>query len=365
LAGWLGDLTAAHEERAQLALLETAEELSGSGAWAWELSSDQFFWSPNMYRILGLDPEAAKPSLQNTVSRTHPGDRARVEDALAGARKGAELEICYRILTQAGTVKLLHAIVAGRISGDRGLILVGWLQDLTEARVADAEIAAHIAVATALAEWDQAEQPAQRLLRALGLALGFSLGILWVPGDGELRPHALWSVDEPPAAALSIRLGPGQGLAGRAWERAEPISIVSASTDPDYRFREAASRIGLHGALAIPVISAGEVLAIVGLSGTDELQLTERLKASLTGIGYEIGAHLAGRAAELGDPTLTGRELEVLRMAADGLSGPAIARRLAISPGTVKTHFEHIYAKYGVPDRVAAVAKALRQGLIQ
>jgi two-component system nitrate/nitrite response regulator NarL len=52
-------------------------------------------------------------------------------------------------------------------------------------------------------------------------------------------------------------------------------------------------------------------------------------------------------------------------MAADGLSGPAIARRLAISPGTVKTHFEHIYAKYGVPDRVAAVAKALRQGLIQ
>jgi DNA-binding NarL/FixJ family response regulator len=365
VAGWLEDLTAANEDRARSALLEAAEELSGSGAWAWELSSGQVLWSPNMFRILGLDPETDQPSVEHTVSRTHPGDRARVQEALDGAQEGAELEIYYRIVTQRGTVKLLHAIVAGRISGDRGLILVGWLQDLTEARVADAEIAAHIAVATALAEWDQAERPAQRLLRGLGLALGFSLGILWVPRDGELRPHALWSVDEPPLAALSTRLGPGQGLAGRAWEVAEPISIASASTDPDYRFREAASRIGLEGALAIPVISAGEVLAIVGLSGTDELQLTERLKATLTGIGYEIGAHLSGRAAELGDPTLTGRELEVLRMAADGLSGPAIASQLEISPGTVKTHFEHIYAKYGVPDRVAAVAKALRQGLIQ
>jgi DNA-binding CsgD family transcriptional regulator len=73
--------------------------------------------------------------------------------------------------------------------------------------------------------------------------------------------------------------------------------------------------------------------------------------------------------ARPGDPRprprrLTARELEVLRLAADGLSGPEIAERLVVSPGTVKTHFQNIYAKLGVSERAGAVAKALRQGLI-
>jgi len=74
---------------------------------------------------------------------------------------------------------------------------------------------------------------------------------------------------------------------------------------------------------------------------------------------------------ELGGPdggpevrTVTPRERQVLQLAAEGLSGPAIASRLVVSRGTVKTHFEHVYEKLGVRDRAAAVARALRLGLI-
>jgi DNA-binding CsgD family transcriptional regulator len=63
-------------------------------------------------------------------------------------------------------------------------------------------------------------------------------------------------------------------------------------------------------------------------------------------------------------PALTERELEVLALAAAGSSGPEIARRLTISPTTVKTHFENIYEKLRAPDRASAVAIALRRGLI-
>lgn len=62
--------------------------------------------------------------------------------------------------------------------------------------------------------------------------------------------------------------------------------------------------------------------------------------------------------------SLTSREREVLRHAADGLAGPDIARILVLSPVTVKTHFQNIYAKLGVHDRVSAVAEGLRRGLI-
>ena len=51
-------------------------------------------------------------------------------------------------------------------------------------------------------------------------------------------------------------------------------------------------------------------------------------------------------------------------LAARGLKGKAIARELDISPATVKTHFEHVFRKLGVSGRTAAVAQALRGGLI-
>ena len=61
----------------------------------------------------------------------------------------------------------------------------------------------------------------------------------------------------------------------------------------------------------------------------------------------------------------TPRELDLLQLAAEGRSGPQIANDLVLSPATVKTHFENIYAKLGVRDRAAAVAKAMRIGLIE
>jgi two-component system nitrate/nitrite response regulator NarL len=61
---------------------------------------------------------------------------------------------------------------------------------------------------------------------------------------------------------------------------------------------------------------------------------------------------------------LTARELEILRLLADGLTTPDIARHLFISRKTVGTHIEHILAKLGVHSRTEAVALAYRDGLV-
>lgn len=61
---------------------------------------------------------------------------------------------------------------------------------------------------------------------------------------------------------------------------------------------------------------------------------------------------------------LTRRELEVITLAADGLSNVEISNALVISSRTVGTHIEHILGKLSAPNRAAAVAYALREGLI-
>ena len=63
-------------------------------------------------------------------------------------------------------------------------------------------------------------------------------------------------------------------------------------------------------------------------------------------------------------PLLTPREIEILLALRDGLSNKGIARRLGISQHTVKFHVESIFRKLGVTNRLEAVAKGLRRGLV-
>lgn len=87
-----------------------------------------------------------------------------------------------------------------------------------------------------------------------------------------------------------------------------------------------------------------------------------------TVLGRDIQAAVARRirqTAEQTAPILSTREREVLQLVSAGLSSPEIARRLNLSPTTVKTHLQRVYEKLGVADRAAAVAEAMRRGLLE
>jgi two-component system nitrate/nitrite response regulator NarL len=64
-------------------------------------------------------------------------------------------------------------------------------------------------------------------------------------------------------------------------------------------------------------------------------------------------------------PVLSEREGQVLQAFARGLSIPQTAAELFIGASTVKTHTQRLYEKLGVSDRAAAVAEAMRRGLIE
>jgi two-component system nitrate/nitrite response regulator NarL len=64
-------------------------------------------------------------------------------------------------------------------------------------------------------------------------------------------------------------------------------------------------------------------------------------------------------------PVLSPREAALLARLAEGRSGPSIAQELQVSPATVKTQLANMYEKLGVSDRAAAVAAAMRRGLLE
>jgi ATP/maltotriose-dependent transcriptional regulator MalT len=73
---------------------------------------------------------------------------------------------------------------------------------------------------------------------------------------------------------------------------------------------------------------------------------------------------LAGATAARGKQTLTDRQVEILRLVAQGLSNPEIAARLGLSDHTVKRHVANLLTKLGLPSRAAAAAYAAKRGLL-
>ncbi|MFF2053871.1 response regulator transcription factor [Leifsonia sp. NPDC058194] len=93
----------------------------------------------------------------------------------------------------------------------------------------------------------------------------------------------------------------------------------------------------------------------------EDLQLATRIQPLLVLIERTWGLNEVARAVE---SDLTAREVSVLRLLANGLTARAIGARLGISASTVNKHLEHIYRKLNTGDRLIAVERARRLGLV-
>ena len=245
------------------------------------------------------------------------------------------------------------------------------MQDVTEQRLTERELHAHYAVSQALREWESFELGVVDLLRRIATALDYPMAALWLwdATIDALGCRAFWTAPgaDPGDCEQIIRgihFGDGEGKPGLAWQTRQPVVTADVATDSAVALGEAALARGMASAIAFPAVGPDGPVAVLSFCAFEYRTPGPGLARTLTAIGGELGRFLSRRRAELGPAPLSEREIEVLRLAAEGLSGPGIAERLVLSPATVKTHFEHIYEKLGVGDRAAAVAQALRTGLI-
>jgi two-component system nitrate/nitrite response regulator NarL len=132
------------------------------------------------------------------------------------------------------------------------------------------------------------------------------------------------------------------------------VLLVSAFTDSGLVYN--ALQVGVSGYLAKDARREQIVDAVLACA-RGETVLPPELAS---GLASEIRLRATNDA-----PVLTEREAQILRLIADGKSLPTIAQELFLGVTTVKTHAQHLYAKLEVSDRAAAVAEAMRRGLIE
>jgi two-component system, NarL family, nitrate/nitrite response regulator NarL len=132
------------------------------------------------------------------------------------------------------------------------------------------------------------------------------------------------------------------------------VVLLSAHLESDTVYEAVAGGVAAYLSKAAPGERICDAIAAVARG---EVVLPAEVQA---GLASEIRLR-----AEPGRPALSPREQEVLALIAEGLTAPAVGRELHLSTATVKSHLKTLYEKLGVSDRAAAVAEAMRRGLLE
>jgi DNA-binding NarL/FixJ family response regulator len=178
--------------------------------------------------------------------------------------------------------------------------------------------------------------------------------------DGK-QAIAMVGEHQPDVAVLDIQMPGASGIeATRRIKAAQPgvrILVLTAYDDDPYIF--ALLQAGASGYILKTAASSELVQAVRavhrGESALDPA-VTQKVVQQLTS-GRPLGAQATVEA-------LTDREVEVLSLAARGLTNKAIGQTLGISDRTVQGHLANIYGKLNVGSRTEAVTEALKQGWI-
>ena len=190
--------------------------------------------------------------------------------------------------------------------------------------------------------------PVRALVVATLPAVRADLQDLLVEGGIEVLGDVSVDTLEAPARDVDVLVvdAPNGMIDGLAALDELGIPIVMLADEP---YQAATPRRAPHASLARD-LSAGE------------------LAAAVTAVAHGMTVFGPGKAgadpASAVDDALTARELEVLRLAAGGLTNKAIARRLTISEHTVKFHMRTLLAKLQVSSRTEAVSVTVRRGLL-
>ena len=177
-------------------------------------------------------------------------------------------------------------------------------------------------------------------------------------GDGRQALEEVRRLS-PEVAVLDIRM-PGldgtQVLAAMRREGLETeVLFLSAFMEPELAYKTVAA--GAKGYLS-KESSRQEVCEAIVTIARGGTALAAQAQAGLA-------EQIQERERSGGPPQLTAREQEVLRLVSEGYSAPDIGKQIHLSTTTVKSHLHSLYEKLGVSDRAAAVAEAMRRGMLE
>ncbi len=120
--------------------LQQAQKIAHIGNWSFDLATQKFTWSDEIFRIFGLTPEQEAPTLMEYLQKIHPEDRSLCQKHITEAQQGISQSFDFRILRPNGELRYLNQRIEVEYQQGQVVKMFGVIMDITKRKAAELEL---------------------------------------------------------------------------------------------------------------------------------------------------------------------------------------------------------------------------------
>ncbi|MCU7925955.1 MAG: PAS domain S-box protein [Candidatus Thiodiazotropha sp. (ex Dulcina madagascariensis)] len=278
-------------------LLE-AQQMAHIGNWELDLTTNTLYWSDEIYRIFGIDPEGFEATYEAFLDTIHPNDRARVDRAYSSAvSNNIPYEMTHRITRKSdGKVRYVHEH-SKEIRNDAGVVVrsLGTVQDVTELERASRSLRMLSDVNQALVYGNDEKELLQRVCRIIVSEGGYQMAWVGYPENDQERSITLAAQAGYEAGSLSgldrywADSELGSGPTGNAIRTRQPFVVHDTANDPCFTpWREEAMARGHLSVAGLPLRQGEELFGSLTICSSEVGVFDEREIALLTELADDL-----------------------------------------------------------------------------
>ncbi len=292
-------------------------EASDEGIYEWRIEADKTYVSPQLSHFFGIESGEVPTDSLNWMNHVHPEDQELYRKTMRGHLKGRndKWEHEYRSSTRDGKYRWVHDH-GTTVRNEKGLVvrIVGAIRDVTARRRAEetahqkTELVALLqTVASAANESTSVETAMQFAINKVCTFFGWPSGHVYLladDGSGDMVSTNLWYLQEEGTFGQlqeiirDCRWRAGKGLIGKVLQHKAPAWVTDVNKDPQFLDFSTTKNVGISATFAFPVLTGGEVVAVLQLFSPDPIKPRASLLEAIPPIGAQLGQVVERSRAE-------------------------------------------------------------------
>ncbi|MGH8868243.1 MAG: GAF domain-containing protein [Actinomycetes bacterium] len=256
----------------------------------------------------------------------HPDDREWALTFSANETAlGRDHDFEYRAVAADGRIVwLLDVVTVVRDDGGEVTGLQGLMIDVTRRKRAEQRESAQLAVTRVLAESGLSGDAFDEILQGVGRALDMDVAALWIADGDSLSCTHLWTngrgrTGEFAEVSRRLRLGPGEGLAGRVWQMSRPQWVEDLASASWFVRAQQAAAAELVTGFAVPILVGGQSFGVIDCFSSERRprddELLETMSTVVTQLGQSFGRLQAEATLDETMQSLRRRSAQLRRLA--------------------------------------------------
>lgn len=285
--------------------LQEAQRMASLGNWNFNFNSSEIFWSDEVYRIFGQDPEDFAPTIESIHDAVPTEDLNRLQEAEKTARVTGYYDVMHHILRPDGEIRCVHQMAEAEFDADGDIsMLAGTMQDITQRIRMEEKLdlqrkllnMLHHSTTDFVEKGDihrTMEGMLDTLLDLTESDYGFTGEVLYEDGAPYLKMHAITNIDwdKETKATYEEKLENGfefrnlNTLFGKVMTTQKNVISFNPTTDSDTG-EVPEGHPAIHSFFGVPIFYGNELVGMYGIAngkngyGEDIIELLKPFNAT-------------------------------------------------------------------------------------